>query len=175
MFYRFIVLLFYCEMLDPNYNPAGPRKPRFWPDSVSPLLTTPDTGRCQRMLAPAGFEGSPNLQVPYLINIKQSRTLGLFSSSHKRLPFMITYLSQFLGQVFKFFKKNKNKKRSKSKPLFFVVVNAQGGMGACGNHWNLSQFRACNIWQKSVRKTPILRPNHFLTFLKNILNRKQKP
>ena len=54
-------------------------------------------------------------------------------------------------------KKNKNKieKMSKSKSLFLGRFKGLGGMGVCGNHRKWSQFRACKIWWKSVRKTPI--------------------
>jgi hypothetical protein len=55
-------------------------------------------------------------------------------------------------------KKNKKiifEKMSKSKSLFLGHFEGPGGMGVCGNHWKLSQFRACKIWWKSVRKTPV--------------------
>ena len=69
-------------------------------------------------------------------------------------------------------------KMSKSKSLFLGRFKGLGGMGVCGNHWKWSQFCACKIWWKSIRKPLILWPTHFLyIFLKKFFwgSRRSEP
>ena len=47
-------------------------------------------------------------------------------------------------------------------------------MGVCGNPWKWLQLRACKIWWKSVRKTPISWPKYFSIFCLYIFRTSRK-
>ena len=53
---------------------------------------------------------------------------------------------------------------AKSKLKWLGRFRSLGGLGVCRSHRQWLQLRACKIWCKSVRKTPILWPNMFFNF-----------
>lgn len=66
---------------------------------------------------------------------------------------------------------NNNNKTNLWKMHILVLERFKGlvGLGECGKHWKCIQFRACNIWCKSVRTTPISRPTYFLEHFEKVV------